>query len=74
MAVMLTAAPVPSCIAQGDNGVAIPARDRHDELGDMAKAVQVFRDSAIEREQLQRLAEAERAAKERRQAALEELT
>jgi methyl-accepting chemotaxis protein len=61
-------------LAQGDNGVIIPARDRHDELGDMAKAVQVFRDSAIEREQLQRLAEAERAAKERRQAALEELT
>jgi methyl-accepting chemotaxis protein len=61
-------------LAQGDHAAAIPARNRHDELGDMAKAVQVFKDSAIERERLRHLAEAEQAAKERRQAALEELT
>jgi methyl-accepting chemotaxis protein len=60
-------------LAQGDNGVAIPARDRSDELGDMAKAVQVFKDNAIERERLQQLAETERAAKEVRSAAVEQL-
>jgi methyl-accepting chemotaxis protein len=39
----------------------------------MAKAVQVFKDNAIERERLQQLAETERAAKEVRAAAVEQL-
>ena len=61
-------------LARGDTAVAIPASDRHDELGAMARAVQVFRDSAVEREVMRQAAEAEQAAKQRRQAALEELT
>ena len=34
-------------LAAGDNGVAIPGADRHDELGQMAKAVAVFKDNAL---------------------------
>jgi methyl-accepting chemotaxis protein len=37
-------------LSQGNNRVAIPGTDRVDEIGDMAKAVQVFRDTAIAKE------------------------
>lgn len=40
-------------LADGDNAVAIPSLERHDELGDMAKAVQVFKENAIEMERLE---------------------
>jgi methyl-accepting chemotaxis protein len=41
-------------LAEGDLEAAIPAADRRDEVGDMAKSVEVFRDTAL----AQRLAEA----------------
>jgi methyl-accepting chemotaxis protein len=62
-----------SALAEGDVSVGIPAADRGDEIGAMARAVQVFKDNAIERRQLEaeRLAEAE--AKQLRAGAVETL-
>ena len=37
-----------SALAAGDTSVDIPGRDRHDELGRMAQALGVFRDTAVE--------------------------
>lgn len=37
-------------LAGGDNAVAIPALDRADEIGGMARTVQVFKETAIQRE------------------------
>ncbi|MPY71919.1 MAG: HAMP domain-containing protein [Alphaproteobacteria bacterium] len=53
-------------LADGDREAEVPARDRGDEIGEMARAVQVFKESMIENERLQ----AEQAAAEKR--ALEE--
>jgi len=50
-----------STLADGDTTIDIPATDRSDEIGDMANAVQVFKDNAIESERL-----AEEAEKQRR--------
>src|SRR5215471_2303659 len=60
-------------LAAGDNAVEIPSRDSTDEIGDMAKAVEVFKQNAIERARLQaeqknaeaRAAADKRAAEER---------
>jgi len=56
-------------LAGGDKTIEIPARDRSDEIGAMAAAVQVFKDNAIRVEQLtaeqeeqKRRSEAERRA------------
>lgn len=57
-------------LASGDTGIAVPAVDRHDEVGDMARAVGVFKDKMIESERLradqelqkERLAADQRAA------------
>jgi methyl-accepting chemotaxis protein len=49
-------------LAGGDTGVDIPSRDSTDEIGGMAKAVEVFRQNAIERLRL----EAEQKASEAR--------
>ncbi|SME88737.1 methyl-accepting chemotaxis protein [Tistlia consotensis] len=46
-------------LAAGDTTVAIPGRERRDELGAMAEAVQVFKDNAVEK---LRLEEEQRAA------------
>ncbi|MGK2873224.1 MAG: HAMP domain-containing methyl-accepting chemotaxis protein [Alphaproteobacteria bacterium] len=40
-------------LAAGDKTVAVPALDRKDEVGDMGKALQVFKDTAIEAERMQ---------------------
>ena len=61
-------------LAAGDNSIDIPARDNKDEIGDMARAVEVFKQHAIEAERLAAEQEAARAAKERRQAAMEQHT
>ena len=55
-------------LAQGDKGVEVPALERHDEIGAMAKAVQVFKENAIRVEHLAAEQEAQkaRAAEERR--------
>ncbi|TQV76354.1 methyl-accepting chemotaxis protein [Denitrobaculum tricleocarpae] len=59
-------------LAGGNNAVDIPARDRSDELGQMAEAVQVFKDTAIEAERLasQQAEQEARAEKEKREATL----
>ena len=53
-------------LAAGDTAVEVPARDRKDEIGAMAAAVQVFKDNAIERQRLEAQQEQERKAKEAR--------
>ncbi|MGF1623491.1 MAG: methyl-accepting chemotaxis protein [Alphaproteobacteria bacterium] len=60
-------------LADGDKTVAIPAVLRRDELGDMARAVQTFKDNAIEIERLQadQVAREAAAAEERRNAMLD---
>ena len=57
-------------LAAGDHGVVVPGIDRRDEIGDMAKAVAVFRDNAIAMVRLQQeqdaiRAEAETASRQR---------
>ncbi len=47
-------------LADGDNSVEIPAADRKDEIGEMAGAVQVFKDAAIEKLRLEGMTEAQR--------------
>lgn len=61
-------------LAAGDHGVEVPARDSHDEVGDMARAVEVFKENAIAAEGLAAEQATARAAKERRQAAIEQHT
>jgi methyl-accepting chemotaxis protein len=60
-------------LATGDVDSEVPALANGDEIGDMAKAVAVFRDSMIERSRLERAAEAERARKDVRQGELERI-
>jgi methyl-accepting chemotaxis protein len=50
-------------VADGDTAVAIPFEKRQDEIGGMARALMVFRESIIERERLS--ASAEREARDR---------
>lgn len=50
-------------LAQGDKSVDVPSTDRHDEVGEIAKAVLVFKDNMIEADRLAE--EQERAQKER---------
>jgi methyl-accepting chemotaxis protein len=57
----------------GDVAAEIQARDRGDEIGEMARAVQVFKDNAIERQRLEAEQAAERSARERRVATIEKL-
>jgi signal transduction histidine kinase/DNA-binding response OmpR family regulator len=38
-------------LAAGNTGIGIPGRDRHDEVGRMAEALAVFRDTAVEIEE-----------------------
>ncbi len=58
-------------LAGGDTAVQIPHNGRSDEIGDMAAAVQVFRDNMIQSERLAGEQKAEQERKERRQAAIE---
>ncbi len=54
---------VMGALAQGDKTVAVPAGQRH-EIGAMAAAVQAFKDAAIEKEQIEAAAAADRAQAE----------
>ncbi|MBP0618216.1 cache domain-containing protein, partial [Jiella mangrovi] len=61
-------------LAAGDKAVEIPAVGRKDEIGEMANAVQVFKEQAIERDRLEQEAEAARVSQadaKQRQADLE---
>lgn len=53
-------------LAQGEFTIAIPALERRDEVGDMAKALHVFRETMNEAEQLRRTQEEERQRREER--------
>ncbi|MEB2843058.1 HAMP domain-containing protein [Rhizobiales bacterium RZME27] len=59
-------------LAAGNNKVAIPYAGNTDEIGDMAAAVAVFRDNALERERLEQETEANRSMSERERIAREE--
>jgi methyl-accepting chemotaxis protein len=61
-------------LAAGDKAVEISGVGRKDEVGAMAGAVQVFKDTAIEAERLAAKQADEQAARERRAQRLEELT
>ena len=51
-------------MAGGDKTIEVPAQDRADEIGEMAKAVLVFRDAAVENARLEREAAEHRAQTE----------
>jgi methyl-accepting chemotaxis protein len=61
-------------LAAGDNSVAIPALGRKDEIGNMAAAMQIFKDNAIRTEQMAAEQRAEQEAKLRRTEMLERRT
>jgi methyl-accepting chemotaxis protein len=61
-------------LAAGDHSTAVPALDNKDEIGDMARAVEVLKQHAITAERLASEQETERAAKEHRQARMEQHT
>jgi methyl-accepting chemotaxis protein len=60
-------------LATGRTDVDVIGEDRGDEIGDMARAVRVFKDSAVERLRLEAAAAADRAAREKRVAEVERL-
>jgi methyl-accepting chemotaxis protein len=60
-------------LATGDTTVGIPGTVRHDEIGDMARAVEVFKQNSVERERLVAEQDAERALKEQRATRLDSL-
>lgn len=60
-------------LAGGDKSILIDGADRGDEIGDMAQAVAIFKDSMIKADQLAAEQAAENEAKERRRIAVEEL-
>jgi methyl-accepting chemotaxis protein len=51
-------------LAGGDAGKQVDGQDRRDEVGEMAKAVSVFRDNAVERARLEQEAQANRSMSE----------
>jgi methyl-accepting chemotaxis protein len=60
-------------LAEGDLTVPVPALENRDEVGDIARAVEIFRDHALENEMLKAIQAGEDRAKERRQKEAEEL-
>lgn len=60
-------------LAAGNLELAIPGRDRADEIGQMAAAVEVFKNNAVERARLEAEQRAEQAAREERTARIGEL-
>jgi methyl-accepting chemotaxis protein len=58
-------------LASGDTSGAIPSLGRGDEIGEMAAAVQVFKDNMIRTDQLATEQQSEHRQKERRQQAIE---
>jgi methyl-accepting chemotaxis protein len=61
-------------LSSGDTAVTIPGSERHDELGTMAKAVDVFRLGMIEADRLAKAQTAEQAIKTKRASVLATLT
>ncbi|MGO8914493.1 MAG: methyl-accepting chemotaxis protein [Stellaceae bacterium] len=61
-------------LAQGDHARAIPARERTDEIGLMARALETLRQNAVEAERLAAASAAEQAARQQRAARIESIT
>jgi methyl-accepting chemotaxis protein len=61
-------------LAEQDYKAEVPNIDRQDEIGDMARAVQIFKQNGIERERLEAEQRNERSAKEKRATQMERLT
>lgn len=61
-------------LAGGDRMVEIPGQDHRDEIGDMADAVQVFKENMIRNDELQAQQEQEARGREERAKRIEELT
>ncbi len=61
-------------LADGNKAVDVPALDRKDEVGQMAKAVQVFKDNMIKADDLAEAQKREQAAKEERAKRVNALT
>jgi len=61
-------------LAKGERQIEVPAQDRRDELGAMAHAVQVFRDTLIAKDEADRAYAGEADAQARRAQRLDELT
>ncbi len=60
-------------LAEGDTSVDIPATEARDEIGVMARAVQVFKDNALERAALMTENDKEQAARAARQKQVDDL-
>src|SRR3546814_6216590 len=60
-------------LAHGDLAVAVFGADRKDEIGDIARTMQVFKDNAVERQRLAARQEEERREKEARAEAVARL-
>ena len=60
-------------LAQNDTSIQIPEAARGDEIGDMAAAVEVFRENAIERQRLARANQADRDRELQKQSYLDEM-
>ena len=61
-------------LAKGDNEVAIPCTDRGDEMGAMARTVEVFKQTAIERQRFEQTEKQLQARQTQRQERMEKLT
>ncbi|MBY0360525.1 MAG: HAMP domain-containing protein [Phreatobacter sp.] len=62
-----------TAIASGDHNQIVPSTARRDEIGDMARSVDVFRDNAVARARLETETEAEARARQMRQARIDAL-
>ncbi|MEJ8473216.1 methyl-accepting chemotaxis protein [Roseibium algae] len=60
-------------LANGDTNVEIPSTDQKDEIGNMSRTVQVFRDNAVERRRLEGESELAQAQQAERQAEVDAL-
>ncbi len=60
-------------LADGDTSVDLAGAERRDEIGDMTRAVAVFRDNAIARKELESQSLEEQAARQQRQKRVDEL-
>ena len=56
-------------LARGDHSVAIPGSDRRDEVGAMARTVQIFRDAALDKVRIEAQATTDRLEAEQQRAA-----